>query len=169
MSSATKGRFTFRSAGVIFMLSAIAEIFSLTSEALLFGAVRGGIAATVYHLTYIMLFFFLGIGLWQGKPWGYKLVFIGTIFYTLDRAQYLLDRKAIETILIHQLGRYKEIWEQTDKGLVIQAVILMILLGIVCWWGFALYTYIRRDYFLAIEKRSDVEAAIDNEPNPSAE
>ncbi|MBC8394611.1 MAG: hypothetical protein H8E17_18835 [Deltaproteobacteria bacterium] len=169
MSSGTKGRFTFRSAGVIFLLSAIAEIFSLTSEVLLFGAVRGGIAAAVYHLAYVSLFFFMGIGLWQGKPWGYKLVFIGTIFYTLDRAQYLLDRKSIEVSLAHQLGSYKEIWEQTDKGLVIQAVTLMILIGMVSWWGFALYTYIRRDYFLPIEERSAAETAIDDEPNPSAE
>ena len=45
----------------------------------------------------------------------------------------------------------------------------LILLGIVCWWGFALYTYIRWDYFLPIEERSAEEMAIDDEPKPSAE
>jgi hypothetical protein len=154
MSSGIKGKFTFKSAGVIFLLSAITEIFSLTSEVLLFGGVHGGMAAVVYHLVYVSLFFFLGIGLWQGKLWGYKLVFFGSIFYTLDRAQYLIDRKAVEALLVHQLGSYKEIWEQMDKGLIIQAINAMILLGIVCWWGFALYAYMRRDYFLLTEDRS---------------
>ena len=53
--------------------------------------------------------------------------------------------------------------------MIIQAITLMILLGIACWWGFALYTYLRRDYFLPIEERSAVEKAADNEPTLSAE
>ena len=40
--SARKGRFTIRTAGVLFVASAIFKLISVTTEIPLFGAVRGG-------------------------------------------------------------------------------------------------------------------------------
>ena len=90
MESKVRGKLTFRIAAVLFVISAVFELIAVTSGAPLFGAMRGGLVAIIYHLLYAGLFLGLGFGLWQAKPWGVKLVFLTTLLYTLDKAQYLL-------------------------------------------------------------------------------
>jgi hypothetical protein len=147
MSSGPKGRITFRIAAVFFLLSALLEIFSITSEVPLFGALRGGVSAAIYHLIYFLLFMALGIGLWRAKPWGYRLVFAGTLLYTLDKVLYLLYRDSMKAWLRIQLSGYEEMLQFIDIGLILQMVILLMLLFVACWWGFTVYTYWRREYF----------------------
>lgn len=147
MSSGTKGKITFRTTAVLFLLSALLEIFSLTSKVALLGALRGGALAVIWHLVYISLFLGLGVGLWRAKPWGYKLVFVGTLFYTLDKVSNLFYTDFMKAWLMQQLSRYEEIWQLIDIGAVLQIVTLIMLLFVACWWGFAVYTYLRRDYF----------------------
>jgi hypothetical protein len=147
MSSGPKGRITFRIAAVFFLLSALLEIFSITSKVPLFGALRGGVSAAIYHLIYFLLFMALGIGLWRAKPWGYKLVFGGTLFYTLDKVSNLFYPDFIKAWLMQQFSRYGEIWQLIDIETLLQMVILLMLLLVACWWGFAVYTYLRKDYF----------------------
>ena len=60
-----KGRTTFRIASVLFLLSAVFELFGVSSAALLLGAFRSGVAAALYHLFYALMYFALGIGLWR--------------------------------------------------------------------------------------------------------
>lgn len=50
VDSARKGRFTIRTAGVLFVASTIFELISVTTVVPLFGAVRGGAVAVLYHL-----------------------------------------------------------------------------------------------------------------------
>ena len=147
MSAGTKGRITFRTAAVLFLLSALLEIFSVTSKVALLGALRGGAVAVIWHLVYFSLFLGLGVGLWRAKPWGYKLVFVGTLFYTLDKVSNLFYTDFMKAWLMQQLSRYEEIWQLIDIGAVLQIVTLIMLLFVACWWGFAVYTYLRRDYF----------------------
>ena len=147
MRSGTKGRLTFRSTGALLALSAIFEAFSLTSEVTLLGAVRGGLSAVLYHLAYSVLFLAMGIGLWRAQRWGYQLVFIGTWLYTIDKALYLTDRKSMEAGMLRQIGGHGEVWQLIDKGSVLQLMSLATVLFVASWWGFALFTYIRRDYF----------------------
>lgn len=144
-----KGRFTFRTAAVLFVLSAVFEILSISSETLLLGAIRGGVIAGVYHLVYVALFAALGVGLWSGRSWGYPLVLVTTVVYTLDKLQFVLSRDALETLVTNQLAGYEnELQLQgLDTALIMQAIVLMSITVVLCWWGFALYTYLRRDYF----------------------
>ena len=65
MKTRIKGKFTFQSAGILFALSALLELFSINSRIPLFGNVQGGIIAATYHLIYSVLFFFLGFGLYK--------------------------------------------------------------------------------------------------------
>ena len=58
-----KGHFTFRTAAVLFALSALFEIVGITQLVPLFGEFRGGTAALGYHLLYALLFLVLAIGL----------------------------------------------------------------------------------------------------------
>jgi len=144
-----KGRFTFRTAAVLFFLSAVFEVLSTSSETLLLGAIRGGVIAGIYHLVYVALFLALGVGLWSGKSWGYPLVFAATVLYTLDRLQVLFGRQVLEPLIAGQIAGYEsELQAQgVDAAMLLQAVMLMSVVVILCWWGFAWYTYIRRDYF----------------------
>ena len=147
MGAGTKGRFTFRTAAVLFLLSALLEIFSVTSRVALWGAFRGGIVAVIWHLVYFSLFLGLGVGLWRAKPWGYKLVFVGTLFYTLDKVSTLFYTDFMKVWLMQQFSRYEDIWQLIDIGTVLQIFTLIMLLFVACWWGFAVYTYLRREYF----------------------
>ncbi len=144
-----KGVFTFRTTAVLFILSAVFEIFSVTSEVPLFGAIRTGLSANIYHIAYILLFAALGIGLWEAKKWGYSLVFITTALYTVDKLQFVLSRQTVETFIAAQMGGYQsELQAQgIDTSLIMEAIVLMNIVVVLCWWAFAWYTYIRRDYF----------------------
>jgi len=146
-----KGTFTFRTAAVLFVLSAAFELLSVTSEVPLFGAIRSGLSANIYHIVYILFFLALGVGLWGAKKWGYALVFITTILYTIDKLQFILSRQTVEAFITAQMDGYQsELQAQgIDAGLIMEALVLMSIVVILCWWGFAWYTYIRRDYFQA--------------------
>ncbi|MGW8187719.1 MAG: hypothetical protein ACWGNK_10645, partial [Desulfobacterales bacterium] len=65
MTAATKGKWTFRTAAVLFVISALTEMIPPTAPVPLFGAVSGGVVALFYHLFYAGLYVILGVGLWQ--------------------------------------------------------------------------------------------------------
>ena len=147
MKSRIKGKFTFQTAGILFVLSALFELLSINSRVPLFGNVQGGMIAATYHLIYVVLFFWLGFGLFRAKIWAYKLVFITTGLYTLDRLVYVLDRKALEIYLVTLLGKYGITIGIPETGVILKVILLATVLILVCWWGFAGYTYLRREYF----------------------
>ena len=142
-----KGHTTIRTAGVLFMISALIELFSVTGDVPLFGAVRVGAVAAMYHMVYVALFLALGVGLLTGRRWGYRLVLGATLFYTLERTLYLLDQETMALHLGHYLTGYGDSLQLIDQGSIVQMMVLATLLGIVCWWGFAFYIYLRRGYF----------------------
>ncbi len=129
------------------MVSALFEGLSLTSGIPLFGAIRGGAIAVVYHLLYFGLFLAMGIGLWAARPWGYRVMFIGTIIYSLDKVIYLLDRQARDAAMREMLAGYGGILDIVDPGSMQQMISLITVLMVVSWWGFLLYLYFRQSYF----------------------
>lgn len=144
-----KGHLTFRITAVLFILSAVFEIFSVTDEVPLFGEIQFGTTAGIYHMVYAVLFLALGIGLWSARKWGYTLVFATTVLYTLDKLQLVLGRQALETFIKAQMSGFESQLQSQgiDGTLIVQAIVLMAIVVVLCWWGFALYTWWRRDYF----------------------
>ena len=144
-----KGHFTFRTTALLLMVSAAFELLSLTAEEPLFGEIRSGIGVGIYHLAYAVLFTALGVGLWRARKWGYTLVFVTTAVYTLDKLQFILSRQAMENFIVQQMSGYEEVLQSQgfDSALFMQAIVLTNIIIVLCWWGFALYTYWRRDYF----------------------
>lgn len=140
-------RFTIRTAGIFFLVSAVVEGLSVSSAVPLFGNVRGGVVAVVYHLLFVGLFLGMGVGLWVPKSWGYRVMFAGTVLYTLDRILYLLDSPARETEAASALGGYGALLGPEGQSLVTQIMDLATVLTLACWWGFLLYLYFKRDYF----------------------
>ena len=147
MKSRIKGKFSFQTAGVLFILSALLELFSINSRVPLFGNIQGGMIAATYHLIYVVLFILLGFGLYRARYWAYTLVFVATGLYTLDRLVYVLDRKALEIYLVTLLGKYGVTVGIPEIGFVLKVILLATVLVVACWWAFAGYTYLRREYF----------------------
>ena len=145
--SKAKGRFTFRTAGALFLISAVFEVLAINVEVPLFGEVRGGFVAAGYHLLYGALFSAAGVGLWQAKRFGYTAVMAGTALYTVDRGLLLLDRDTLEEYLAGQLAAHGDMAQILDMDSVMALTILASVLFIAGWWGFALYTHWRRAYF----------------------
>ena len=138
---------TLQIAAALYFASAFFELLSITSAIPLFGAVRTGVIAALYHLSYIALFLVLGWGLWVPKRWGLKAILVGTAYYTLDRALYLLDRQGREADLLHAVEGHKELLKLLPTSSILAMTALTTLTFLLCWWGFALSVYMRRDYF----------------------
>ena len=147
MKHKVKGKFTFQTAGVLFVLSALVELSSINSSVPLFGNVHGGMVAATYHLIYVALFFSMGFGLFKARSWAYPLVFLATGLYTLDRLVYVLDRKALEIYLVTLLNKYGVTVGTLETGVILKVILFATVLSVACWWGFAGYTYLHRAYF----------------------
>ncbi|MCA8922392.1 MAG: hypothetical protein KDD82_11320 [Planctomycetes bacterium] len=145
-----KGALTLKAAGAMFACSALFDLISITTPVPLFGAMRGGAVAVIYHALYVALLLALGIGLWEGKRWGYRFVFVATAFYTLERGLFLLDEQGQRAYLefsgasqLHDLGL------GDTEGLILEVMTLTTAAMVLSWWLFALYVRARRDYFQA--------------------
>ena len=144
-----KGHFTFCTTAVLLIASAVFELLSVTDEVPLFSEIRGGVTAGIYHTAYVVLFLALGIGLWGAKRWGYTLVFVSTVLYTLDALQFLLGQQAIGAYITKQISGYESVFQSLGLNTTLLTLLFVLtsILVALCWWGFALYTYWRRDYF----------------------
>lgn len=141
-----KGTFTIQTAGVFFLLSAVYSLVFITNEVPLAGAMRSGAVAIVYNLVYVGLFIAMGFGLLWRRPWGYSIVLIGTIIYTIDKAALLMDDTA-RTSYLASAGMTREVVEIIGKDLIDATYSLTAITSMACWWGFAGYLYFRRGYF----------------------
>ncbi len=147
MSQKEKGRATIRTAAVLFLASAAFEILDFNSAVALFGAVRVGAAALLYHFVFAGFYVLTGIGMWTAKQWGYWAFMATTAVYTIDKIQLVLFPQAFYDYIIQQLTVTREIVGMIPKEQLIQYFIVAYIVILVCWWGFALYIHMRRSYF----------------------
>jgi hypothetical protein len=147
MAKKGKGRTTIRIAALLFLASAVFEIFDFSSAVALIGAVRVGAAALLYHFVFVGLYVLTGIGMWTAKQWGYWAFMALTAVYTIDKIQLMLFPQAFYDYIIQQLTVTREIVGMIPKEQLIQYFIIAYIIMLLCWWGFALYIYMRRSYF----------------------
>lgn len=143
------GTFTLRTSGALLVASAVLELFSITSNIPLFGAVRGGAWAIAYHTFYIAMFSLMGVGLWRAAPWGYRAVLLGSSVCVIDKTLYIFDAAARSAEVAEYVGGYDQIFEFIDRHSVDTMVTVATLLIIASWAGFGFYVHLRRGYFLA--------------------
>ena len=136
-------RFTMRFAGFFFFLSGLAEVVSIVSPVSLFGAERSGVVALIYHLMYIGIYGGMGLGLWSRKPWGFQMIFTGTLIYSVDRLLFIMYGQATSSLL----SDYGEMMGAGGQDIVAQASALTVVATLVAWWGFVFYVYLKRAYF----------------------
>lgn len=143
----SKGRFTFRTAAVLFALSALFELVGVTQPVPLFGAFRGGNVALAYHLIYALLFLILAVGLWSAKPWGYQTLFIGGVLYSLDKLQFLMIGNMTREFVNMIFRGQEQLLQSVGTDMVMLSLTLVVISFVLGWWGFAYYAYLRRAYF----------------------
>lgn len=141
-----KGQWTIKCAGAFFILSGAVSLVSVTSSVPLLGAMRSGMIALTYNAFYVLVFLVMGIGLILGKPWGYRVFWAGTLVYSLDSISFLLNKNTREAYLAAS-GVTRDVSSLIDVGMLEQGVFLASAASLLCWWGFAFYLYMRRDYF----------------------
>jgi hypothetical protein len=141
-----KGRSTILFAGGFFLLSAAIGLCTLTSAVPLLGAMRPGAVAVCYNLFFAAVFTGMGLGLLLGRPWGREVVLAGTVVYTIDRFLFLLDKGA-RAAYLGSSGLSNQLASMSDMKMLDQGVVLAVAISLLCWWGFGVYVYVRRDYF----------------------
>jgi len=143
----SRSSFLFRSSGLLFILSALFELFSLTDATPLFGALRGGVVAVLYHGLFVAAFLAIGIGLWRAAHWGYHAVLFGTALYTVDKLLYLFDDDARQAVLSTQFARHPELEQMIDPASLENPLKLMTVATLLGFWLFALLVHRRRAEF----------------------
>lgn len=141
------GHLTLRTAGALLILSAVFEVVSITAAVPLFGDVRGGFVAAVYHGLFVAVFLLMGVGLWRAESWGYRAVLAGTAVYVLDRVLYVMDDAARAAAMVEQTRGYGQIGGLLDLQSIDRMATSVTLVVLACWIGFALYVHLRRGYF----------------------
>lgn len=141
-----KGGTTIRITGGLFCLSGVLSLTSITAAVPLLGAMRGGVVALGYNGLFGLLFLGMGVGLWMAQGWGYRLFLVGTAVYSLDRLLFLMSPGTREAYLAAK-GVTPELGTLVDPAMLSQTIVLTGAVSLLCWWGFAGFVYLRRDYF----------------------
>jgi len=147
MATRVKGRATMRTAALFLMASAVLEIMDFNSAVAFLGGVRTGGAAVVYHFIFMVLYFLSGIGLWTGRPWGYRAVMTTTAVYTIDKVQLVLFPEAFYDYIMEQLTVTREVVGMIPRDQLVRYFMIVYGVLVLCWWGLALYIHARRRYF----------------------
>jgi hypothetical protein len=147
MAQPIKGRATIRTAAVFLLATAVFEIVDVASSVALFGGVRIGAAAWIYHWFFAALYFLCGVGLWTAKPWGYGAVMATAAVYTLDKVQLILFPQAFYEYILQQLTMTRELVGMLPRDQLLRYFMIVYAAMVLCWWGFALYIHMRRAYF----------------------
>jgi hypothetical protein len=143
-----KGTLTLKISGYLLLVGAALEIgeLFLGSAVPLFGQLRSGLWAGVYHSIFVIIYATMGVGLLRLNPRGYFAFWVGTICFTLMKALYLLDAPARRAELSSGIGSLATA-VGVDVDLLSQAQFLEALVVLGCWWAFVLYVYLQRDRF----------------------
>jgi hypothetical protein len=147
MVQKVKGRTTIRTAALLFLASAVFEIIDFNSTVVLFGGMRVGVTAVFYHSLFAALYVLSGIGMWKPTPRGYGAFMATTAIYTIDKIQLMLFPQALYDHILQQLTVTREIVGMIPREKLIQYFMIAYLVILLCWWGFALYIHLRRQYF----------------------
>lgn len=103
--------------------------------------------AAVYHFVFAASCIASCIGMWTGKPWGYSTFMTTAAICTIDKIQRMLIRDAFCDYILQQLTVTRDMAGWIPSGPLIQYFMIANAVLLLGWWGFALYIYMRRQYF----------------------
>ncbi len=149
-----KGYMTMQVAGWFFILSLLMEALGITSDVPLFGKLRGGAPAFLYHAAFVGIYGALGYALIKRAPWGYRATLLATLVVTIDRGRYMLDPGARDAELFKATGGSPEVMDMIGSDLLESISSLTAVAVLASWWGFAAYVHFRRAYFEPVVSQS---------------
>ena len=143
---------TILTTGWLLVLSGAWTILTSTTPVPLFGAMRGGIVAILYNGALGASLLAMGYALGARKPWALLATAAATVFYTLDKALYLLDPLARSASLKDSGQMFAilgaDLGTMTDRIAVMDQIAVMVSLScLAAWWGLVFYLYLKRAYF----------------------
>jgi hypothetical protein len=133
-------------AGWLLALSGAWTMLTCTSPVPLFGEVRGGVAAVLWNAAIGLPLLVAGYALAARKPYAMKATLIASVFYSLDKALFILDSKARAASLAESSQLLDSLGGDMG-GMIDQIALLMSAMFLAGWWGFVLYVYTKREYF----------------------
>jgi hypothetical protein len=139
--------FTLFSTGWLLVLSGVWMLVTCTSPVPLFGELRGGAVAVLYHGLLSASFLAMGYALATRKPWALAATAAASVAYTLDKLMYLIDAKARQASLVESIQFFDTLGEGMSD-MIDQVAVVLSLAFLACWWGLCVYIYIKRAYFL---------------------
>ena len=142
--AAPRGNLTIRLSGWLLLLSAAWCVLTSFESVPLFGAMRGGAIAVVYNLIFAASLGAMGFALVARKSWAMAATGIASLVYSLDKAEALFDRGARSASLGELTGMLGPVGDLVD-----QLVVVLSLVFLASWWGFAAWLYFKRAYFAA--------------------
>ncbi len=142
-----KGRFTIRSAGLFFFLSAIFQLLSMKSGVPFLDEMLCGGLAVFYHLIYFLIFAGMGFVLWTANGHGVTVIFAGTLVFSIEKILLLIHPQTLQ-LAIDQLTSFRpDLILMIGPDTLKEPIIFINLLFLLSWWGFAFYIFLRREYF----------------------
>lgn len=141
-----RASFWISATGWLLLVSVVFEFFALTEPVPLFGDVRGGGLAVIYHLLYVFFFLFTGAGLVEQSKRGLKAFYFGTVFYTAERLLFLFDTGAQQA----SLYKYQTILDSLNAvapGVIETATTSATTLMLASWWILVAFVYCNRKRF----------------------
>ncbi|NOZ08041.1 MAG: hypothetical protein GXO91_04075 [FCB group bacterium] len=147
MSDSRKGKFTIRTAGFSFFLSALFQMMSLKTGVPFLGNMLSGTSAVLYHLIYVSIFLGMGFVLWTGSRNGLAVIFGGTALFTMEKLLLLASRTTLQLYTDQITAFSPDILLLMDLDALRGYVVFITWVLLASWWGFTFYIYLRRDYF----------------------
>jgi hypothetical protein len=139
---------TIVATGWLLLLSGMWSLLNLSAPVALFGQ-HDGAVAVLCNATFAALYGGMGAALVWRKPWALPVTLATSVAYTLEKLAFILDESARNAVLGEAgslLGEFGPV--------VHQILVLVSALFLVGWWGFVLYLYLKRDYFLPASVRT---------------
>jgi hypothetical protein len=77
--------------------------------------------------------------LWTAKPWGYHTIFIGGVFCSLDKLQFLMSGNVVREFINTIFHGQEPLQQAVGIDTVTLSLILVVLVFVLGRWGFACY------------------------------
>jgi len=145
-SHRSKASFWISASGWLLLVSAVFELFAIAEPVALFGDLRSGVLAWIYHLLYTVFFIGAGVGLIEQSQRGLKAFTATTIFFTVERLLYIFDSGAQQASL-RQYQQILSALEGFDPSALETAATSAALFMLVSWWILVIFVYCNRQRF----------------------
>lgn len=135
---------TIGGTGLLVLFGGISELLSPRDPIALFGAMRVGPAALLYHFLFGVVSVACGLGLTVRSLWSERIFWLLTGLFTADRLMFLADAGARAAYVRDELhGDLLQSMLSADD--VNSTLLTLSAVSLASWWLFVVYLWTRRE------------------------